>query len=227
MGPAPLLLRFVRQIYPLWLLLLAALCGSAMAGDVTGNGNVDLLELYSDSSYLSFWLAVSTGDGRGDFVQDSNMYYVGAGVGELTGMPSSLVLTRLNNQAPALLNDQSLDVLAFVEGGYVASLLNLTNAPPSQPLAVTSSTALQASPTNAAPGAQVTLTSTVTGISPTGSVSFSTGTTTLGTATLSNGMASLQTSFATTGNYAVTASYPGDSNNSSSASNTVTVVIAT
>lgn len=63
-------------------------------------------------------------------------------------------------------------------------------------------------------GASVNLTSTVsiTGGTPTGSVTFYDGTASLGTAPLTNGTAALTTSFATTGGHALTAVYSGDAN---------------
>ena len=73
---------------------------------------------------------------------------------------------------------------------------------------------------------KITLKASVTGDSPTGSVSFAAGTTSLGTATLTNGVATLQTSFAAAGSYTVTATYKGDQNNSASTSSGVTIVIA-
>ncbi|HKF49252.1 MAG TPA: Ig-like domain repeat protein [Terracidiphilus sp.] len=75
-------------------------------------------------------------------------------------------------------------------------------------------------------GQQITLTATVTGSSPTGSVTFSAGSTTLGQASLAGGTASLQTSFAAAGNYSVVASYPGDANNAASTSGAVSVTVA-
>jgi hypothetical protein len=87
-------------------------------------------------------------------------------------------------------------------------------------------TALQASPTAGDVNGQITLTATVTGAVPTGSVSFASGSTSLGKATLANGVAKLQTSFAVAGSYPITATYPGDANNLGSTSNAVTVVIA-
>jgi hypothetical protein len=73
---------------------------------------------------------------------------------------------------------------------------------------------------------QITLKATVSGDSPTGSVSFAAGTTSLGKATLTNGVATLQTSFGAAGSYATTATYQGDQNNAASTSSAVTIVIA-
>jgi hypothetical protein len=90
----------------------------------------------------------------------------------------------------------------------------------------TSATTLQATPSAGNVNGQITLKATVSGDSPTGSVSFAAGTTSLGTATLTNGVATLQTSFAAAGSYATTATYQGDKNNAASTSSAVTIVIA-
>jgi Bacterial Ig-like domain (group 3)/FG-GAP-like repeat len=89
----------------------------------------------------------------------------------------------------------------------------------------TSSTTLVA-PSGGNVNGQITLKATVSGDSPTGSVSFSAGSTSLGTATLTGGVAALQTSFAAAGSYSVTAAYPGDPNNAASTSNPAAIVIA-
>jgi Bacterial Ig-like domain (group 3)/FG-GAP-like repeat len=87
-------------------------------------------------------------------------------------------------------------------------------------------TALKASPTAGDVNGQITLTATVTGSIPTGTVTFASGMTSLGKATLANGAATLQTSFASAGSYPITATYQGDANNLGSTSSPVTVVIA-
>jgi hypothetical protein len=73
---------------------------------------------------------------------------------------------------------------------------------------------------------QITLTATVTGSIPTGTVTFASGMTSLGKATLANGAATLQTSFASAGSYPITATYQGDANNLGSTSSPIAVVIA-
>ena len=72
---------------------------------------------------------------------------------------------------------------------------------------------------------QFTLTATVQGNSPTGTVTFLNGTTALGTAQLANGSASLTTSFADAGTVSVTASYGGDPNNLGSVSAPLQVTV--
>jgi hypothetical protein len=72
---------------------------------------------------------------------------------------------------------------------------------------------------------KVTLTATVQGNSPTGTVTFLNGTTSLGTAPISGNSASLTTSFASAGSVSLTASYPGDPSNLASTSSPVTVTV--
>jgi Bacterial Ig-like domain (group 3)/FG-GAP-like repeat len=88
-----------------------------------------------------------------------------------------------------------------------------------------SSTTLQA-PSGGNVNGQLTLEATVSGDSPTGSVSFSAGSTSLGMATLTSGSATLHTSFAAAGSYSVTATYQGDKNNAASTSSAAAIVIA-
>ena len=197
---------------------------SAAVGTVSGDNNPDLLELFADVNGTSFELSVSLGDGHGTFTQGDVTSFAAAG-NVFTPVPSTPTLVRLNKQAPSTPNDQALDVLASVNDVYMASLLNQTNPAPSKPAPFTSSIALQSSSTSSAPGAAITLTATVLGINPTGTVSFSAGSTPLETATVTNRTAALQTSFANAGSYSVTASYEGDPNNSASISNAVSIVI--
>jgi hypothetical protein len=75
--------------------------------------------------------------------------------------------------------------------------------------------ALAASPNPSLPGQTVTFTVTISGSSPTGTVTFMDGATTLGTGTLSGGVATLSTSALTAGTHAISAIYGGDTNNTS------------
>jgi len=74
-------------------------------------------------------------------------------------------------------------------------------------------------------GSSVTFTATVTPSIATGTVTFKNGSSTLGTGTLSNGTASLSTSSLSVGSHSITASYGGDSNDSSSTSSALTQVV--
>lgn len=83
-----------------------------------------------------------------------------------------------------------------------------------------SSTSLSASPTSITIGQAVTLTASVTGSAPTGSVQFLDGGNALGAAvTLSNGVATLSTNqLGSVGTHSITAAYSGDVANSASTS---------
>ena len=199
---------------------------SIAVGDVNGDGNPDLIEAYSNAlSGPAAQFVLSIGDGRGNFTQDPHAYYVGQQpVGSTAA--STMVLARLNNSAPSS-GDQALDLLTSVGGAYVSSMLNQLNPAPGKLAPFGSTTALQVSSTSASTDAIITLTATVTGINPTGSISFAANGTSLGTAPILNGTATLQTSFANAGSYTVTAAYAGDENNSGSTSNAVTITVAT
>jgi subtilisin family serine protease len=89
-----------------------------------------------------------------------------------------------------------------------------------------SSVALAASTLNISPGQTVNLTATVSGDSPTGTVTFLANGVAVGSSTATNGIAGLTTAPLSTGVYQFTASYGGDVNNSSSSSATAVVVTA-
>jgi len=75
-------------------------------------------------------------------------------------------------------------------------------------------------------GQSVTFTAKVTGVSPTGTVTFKDGATVLGTGTLNaNGQAIFTTSSLSSGNHAITAVYGGDANNARSTSPVLTQVV--
>ena len=86
-------------------------------------------------------------------------------------------------------------------------------------------TALTASSTTATVGKPITLTAKVTGVTPSGSVTFRSGASTLGTATLISGTAVLSASFPATGTYPVAAAYLGNANNVGSTSSTASIVV--
>ncbi len=95
------------------------------------------------------------------------------------------------------------------------------------PVKATTTTTLSAAPPSPPLGVNVTLTATVTGDAPKGTVTFKDGTTTLGTGTLdSNGLATFSTSSLTLGDHPITAEYPGDNNNKASISAVLTVTVA-
>ncbi|HET7831984.1 MAG TPA: RHS repeat-associated core domain-containing protein [Gallionella sp.] len=66
----------------------------------------------------------------------------------------------------------------------------------------------------------------VTGVNPTGTVTFKNGNTLVGTALLTAGTASVTQTFATVGNYPLTASYSGDANNQASTSAPLTLTVS-
>lgn len=85
---------------------------------------------------------------------------------------------------------------------------------------------LSASSTNTLFGFPVTLTATVTGTSPTGSVAFLDGGTTIATVPLSGGMAAFTTKSLTTGAHSLTAHYSGDASNLPADSSSVSVAVS-
>ncbi|NYF88946.1 FG-GAP-like repeat-containing protein [Tunturiibacter empetritectus] len=190
-------------------------------GDLNGDGHLDLLNPATGG--LNSSVTIYFGDGKGNFTADPNTYPVNVGpLGQLA---------RLNNQAPNLPGDNKLDYLSFSGQAYslgqaVYSLLNQLNPASTPPALLPSKTTLAASANSAAPGQQLTFTATVTGATPTGTVSFASNGKALGTASIINGSATLATSFATASTYPVIANYAGDTNNTSSSSNAVSIVVA-
>jgi hypothetical protein len=75
-------------------------------------------------------------------------------------------------------------------------------------------------------GQSITLTATVSGVNPSGLVTFKDGGTTLGTGSVSAGKATLNTSFSTATTHSVTASYDGDANNATSDSTAVSHAVS-
>lgn len=89
-----------------------------------------------------------------------------------------------------------------------------TTPAPTQP----TTTSLVASTVSPAGGAAVTLTATVAGNSPTGSIEFSEGLVTLATVPLSGGVANYVSPALSVGSHTITASYAGNAGNQASAS---------
>jgi YD repeat-containing protein len=99
-------------------------------------------------------------------------------------------------------------------------------APMMPAFAATPTTTTLASSTGIAPlGQSITFTATVTGASPTGTVTFKDGATTVGSSALAGGVATLATSGLVVGNHTLSAEYAGDSNNDPSVSAGVNVII--
>jgi hypothetical protein len=90
----------------------------------------------------------------------------------------------------------------------------------------TTTTTLSVTPMTQITGRNVTLKATVTGANPSGTVTFNDGTSLLGFGTLIGGNATLFTpKLVTIGTHSVTASYPGDNNNTASNSGAVSVSV--
>ena len=113
-----------------------------------------------------------------------------------------------------------------------AGFQNSTCGPLAQtilPAASATSTVLTSSVNPSVVSQTITLTATVTGIAPTGTVSFTSGATTLGTATLSGTgntrTAVLAVSTLPVGSFAITASYAGDASNAASVSQPLTQIV--
>jgi Bacterial Ig-like domain (group 3)/FG-GAP-like repeat len=198
---------------------------SALIGDVNADGHPDLL-LQSQTSDLTAVVSVYLGDGKGNFIADPNTYAAGNTIQGASAMSSPMAtFARLNNQAPALPNDNALDYLTFTSFG-ATSLLNQTNPTPTAPSLMQSSIMLAVSSGSGMPNQQLTFIATVKGANPTGTVTFLTGTTPLGTATITNGTATLSTSFTAINTYSVVANYAGDIANLPSTSTPVSITIS-
>ena len=88
-----------------------------------------------------------------------------------------------------------------------------------------STTTLTASANPSTFGTSITLTATIGGAAPSGTVTFKDGASVLGTGTIAAGVATLATSTLTTGSHTLTAVYGGDGNNVASTSAVVAQVV--
>ena len=121
-------------------------------------------------------------------------------------------------------------ITAVYSGDSSIEVLGSTSAVLNQDVQATSTIALISSLNPSTYGAGVTFTATVTSTSPTaatGTVSFYDGATKIGTGTLAGNpaVATFLTSMLTVGTHSITASYAGDSNNSSGTSSIVSQVV--
>ena len=185
--------------------------GLAVA-DFSGDGKQDIAVTGFNPPYDT---GIFTGNGDGT-VQTFN-----AGNGLIEPAEGIYLLAYGSALAIDLNDDGKPDLVA----GDVA----LLNQPGSTTTLIGTSTSLTASANNVTAGTSVTLNSTVTPASgsgtPTGTVTFMDGATTLSTQTLSSGAASFSTSSLAIGTHTITAVYSGDSNYSGSTSAAVTVTV--
>ncbi len=123
------------------------------------------------------------------------------------------------NSLPVGINNITVTYAGDANNRAVTSAaLVQTIAPPA------SSVSLTASDTSITQGADLTLSATVNGASPSGLVTFYSGNTVLGTATVTNGVAVLTTALLrTVGTASISASYSGDAANATSKSIATTV----
>jgi RHS repeat-associated protein len=109
---------------------------------------------------------------------------------------------------------------------WLSRLVLLIAMAPALVLAATpTSTALSSSAGTAALGQSITLTATVTGASPTGTVTFKDGGATIGSSAVTAGVASVSTGALALGGHTLSADYAGDTNNDPSTSTGISVVI--
>jgi hypothetical protein len=198
---------------------------SALIGDVNADGHPDLLVETQDPTSSNAIVSVYLGDGKGNFTTDSNTYTAGLYNQDPSMVSSPIaVFARLNNNAPALPGDSALDYLTFTSGG-ATSLLNQSNPKPSAPLPLTSTLTISSNPVSAAPTQPIAFSASVKGISPSGTITFTSGNTTLGTASVGL-ITTVNAAFPAEGTYTVSAVYSGDSNNQQSSSAPISVTVA-
>ena len=108
----------------------------------------------------------------------------------------------------------------YIAPGAVATTVSGSNSNTVQQTvnAVATTTSLTSSRNPSSVGQPVTFTASVTGSSPTGTVTFFDGGTQIGSATVAGGAASLTTSSLAAGSHSITVHYRGDANNAASVS---------
>ena len=132
--------------------------------------------------------------------------------GNAAGAFSVVSATQITATSPA--GTGTVDVTVTTPGGTSAT----SGADQFSYAAAGSTVALSSSQNPSSAGQAVRFTATVSGVTPTGTVTFFDGGTQLGTATLSAGTASLTTASLSTGSHSITARYSGDTNNAASTS---------
>lgn len=149
-----------------------------------------------------------------------------AGSGAISFAASSLIAGNtctffVNVTATSVGTKNNATTIASSGGGNTATASLVVNQ-------TSSTTTLVSSQNPSAFGQAVTFTATVTGASPTGTVTFKDGTATLGTGTLNGaGQAIFTTTSLTVGSHTITAAYAGDTNNAASASATISQAVGT
>jgi hypothetical protein len=160
---------------------------------------------------------------------NANPRFYQLSAGQASGGPATYhLITSGNNSVPGLTGYSAsastpyynlATGLGSVDGNVLVNNWSITLA--------NSATAITINPASATFGQSVTISATVTGNSPTGTVQFKDGASNIGSpVTLGGGAASLSTSALTVGSHTITAVYSGDSVNSSSVSPGVSVAVA-
>ncbi|MBF0567445.1 MAG: Ig-like domain repeat protein [Nitrospirae bacterium] len=116
---------------------------------------------------------------------------------------------------------------SFADGNsYISVTLNGADSTGNDfTISLNSTTAISSSLNPSTYGVLVTFTATVTGTSPTGTVTFKDGSTTLGTASLVSGQAAFSTYSLSAGTHSITAVYAGDQSNPASTSSVLSQVV--
>ncbi|MBI3043893.1 MAG: Ig-like domain repeat protein, partial [Betaproteobacteria bacterium] len=120
-----------------------------------------------------------------------------------------------------LRNDGAVLAAGYNVDGQLGNGTTVAASTPVQVYLGSSQIALGSSSNPANPGAMLTLTATLTGSSPTGTVTFKDGATTLAVAAVSAGVASYTTNTLTEGVHRITAEYSGDGANNPESSGTL------